>query len=313
MRTVFLYHPKCLLHDTGAHHPERPYRLEAILRKLKQSKLIERVLFLEPEPNGEEIEWIREVHTKDYVDFIKTVSKKGFFYLDPDTVVSKGTFEAARLAVTCVLKGADLVMENNVENGFCAVRPPGHHAFSDKGSGFCIFNNVAIATKYLQKRYNLRKILILDWDLHHGNGTQQIFYKDRCVLYISLHLYPYYPGTGSDGEIGEGEGKGFNLNIPMGAGSTNSDYLKAFDNIIFPKAKDFKPEFILISAGFDGHKEDPLSGISLTEEGFYEMTRRVKDMAKELCNGRVLSILEGGYNLFSLAASVEAHLRGLME
>ncbi len=313
MPTAFLYHPNCLLHNTGPHHPERASRLEAILRRLKATKLIESLLVFEPEPQGSETEWIRAVHTGEYIDFIKAVSKKTFYNLDPDTVVSEGTFEAALSAVTCILKGVELIMENNAENGFCAIRPPGHHAFSDKGSGFCIFNNVTIAARYLQKKYNLSKILILDWDLHHGNGTQQIFYEYPSVLYISLHLYPYYPGTGSEDEIGEGKGRGFNLNIPMQAGSTDKEYLNVFDNIILPKIRTFRPEFILISAGFDGHKDDPLSGISLTEKGFYEMTKRVKGIAKELCNGRILSVLEGGYNLLSLASSVEAHLKGLME
>lgn len=313
MSTAFLYHPNCLLHNTGSHHPERASRLEAILRRLKVSKLIESLLVFEPELQDSEIEWAKAVHAKEYINFIKAVSKKGFYNLDPDTVVSEGTFEAAVSAVTCIIKGIDLVIEQSGWNGFCAIRPPGHHAFSKRGSGFCIFNNVAIGARYLQKHYNLKRIVVLDWDLHHGNGTQQIFYEDPSILYISLHLYPYYPGTGAEDEIGEGKGRGFNLNIPMQAGSTDKDYLKAFDNVILPKLKIFEPEFILISAGFDGHKDDPLSGICLTEIGFYEMTKRVKGIAKEFCNGRILSVLEGGYNLLSLAASVEAHLRGLME
>ena len=308
MKTALIYHPIYLKHNTGVHHPERASRLEAILRKLKKReeglKLVE--------PARASIDDIALVHTKDYISSIEEFCKKGGGNLDPDTVVSAETFEAALFAAGAVIRGVDLVWANVADNAFCMVRPPGHHARPTQAMGFCIFNNVAIGARYLQKRYHLKRILIIDWDAHHGNGTEEVFYEDPEVFYISLHQYPHYPGTGSKDDIGKGKGKGFNLNIPMPAGSGDREYLKAFNEIIIDTVDDFKPEFILISAGFDGHRDDPLSSLTLTENGYYEITKIIKEFAKAYSQNRIVSVLEGGYYLFSLANSVSSHLEGLV-
>ncbi len=309
MATALIYHPIFLKHNTGPHHPERASRLQSILRKLEKSKLIDKLKFIEPESAS--IDDITLVHPKDYVLSIKDICFKitsGTINLDPDTVVSKESFEAALFSVGSVIKGIDLVFNKEVDNAFCMGRPPGHHARPNQAMGFCLFNNIAIGARYIQEKYKLNRILIIDWDVHHGNGTEEIFYKDGSILYISLHQYPHYPGTGKKEDTGEGKGKGFNLNVPMGAGVGDDEYIKAFQDKINPKVKDFKPEFVLISAGFDGHKDDPLSSINLTEKGYSEMTKMVKEIAKTYSNNRIISILEGGYNLLSLANSVYSHL-----
>jgi acetoin utilization deacetylase AcuC-like enzyme len=203
-------------------------------------------------------------------------------------------------------------MEGKASNAFCMVRPPGHHARPSQAMGFCLFNSIAIGARYLQNKYNINRILIIDWDVHHGNSTEEVFYEDPEVFYVSLHQYPHYPGTGAKEDIGRGKGKGFNLNIPMEPGSGNREYIKAFQEIIVPKVRDFKPEFILISAGFDGHRADPLSSINLTEDGYAELTKITKELASLYAQNRLVSVLEGGYNLFSLASSVHTHLNSLL-
>jgi len=314
MSTALIYHPIFLKHDTGKHHPERPSRLQSILRKLQNTGLINKLKLIEPECAS--IDDITLVHPRSYVLGIKDACSKipsGNANLDPDTVVSKDSFEAALFAVGAVKKAVDIVFTKEADNAFCMVRPPGHHARPNQAMGFCLFNNIAIGAKYIQKKYNLKRILIVDWDVHHGNGTEEVFYEDESVFYISLHQYPHYPGTGSRESIGEGKGKGFNLNVPMDVGAGDNEYIKAFfEERIIPKIEDFKPEFILISAGFDGHRDDPLSSMGLTETGYYEMTKILKDLAKTYSQNRVISILEGGYNLFSLANSVHSHLEALI-
>jgi len=204
-------------------------------------------------------------------------------------------------------------MEKKVANAFCAIRPPGHHAQKDEAMGFCIFNNVAIGTRYIQKKYDLSKILIVDWDVHHGNGTQAAFYDDPNVLYFSVHRYPFYPGTGSESEKGGGKGLNYNINVPLPADSVDADYLRVFEEKLKPAALSFSPEFVLVSAGFDAHKDDLLGGMMVTEEGFAQLTQIVKEIAQKCCEGRLVSVLEGGYGLEGLAASVEAHIRVLMK
>jgi acetoin utilization deacetylase AcuC-like enzyme len=232
--------------------------------------------------------------------------------LDPDTVISDNSFDSALFATGAVLKGVDLVFNKEIDNAFCLVRPPGHHAREGQAMGFCIFNNIAIGARYLQTKYKLNRIIIIDWDAHHGNGTEEIFYEDRTIFYISLHQYPHYPGTGAKEDIGRGQGEGYNLNIPMKAGSGDNEYIRAFQDIIIPRLKSYKPEFILISAGFDGHRDDPLSGLNLTETGYYEMTKLVKEIARLYSENRIVSVLEGGYNLLSLSNSVYSHLLSLI-
>jgi acetoin utilization deacetylase AcuC-like enzyme len=313
MKTALVYHPIFLKHDTGLHHPERASRLKSILRKLKKTHLFDKLESIQPEKADEKD--IMLVHSRDYIMRIKEICSGldgRSANLDPDTVVSKDSYEAALFAAGAVKKGIDLIFERDIDNAFCMVRPPGHHAGSSKAMGFCIFNNIAIGARYVQKRYGLTRILIIDWDVHHGNGTEEIFYQDPGVFYISLHQYPHYPGTGSSDSIGTGKGKGFNLNLPMKAGSGDREYIEAFQESIIPRIEDFKPEFILISAGFDGHRDDPLSSINLTENGYYEITRIIKEAAGLYSKSRIISVLEGGYNLFSLAGSVHSHLKVLI-
>jgi acetoin utilization deacetylase AcuC-like enzyme len=211
------------------------------------------------------------------------------------------------------LAALDEVLGKRVNNAFCAVRPPGHHAETERAMGFCIFNNVAIGARYAQMNHKLKKILIVDWDAHHGNGTQHIFYEDPTVFYFSVHQFPHYPGTGSDEEEGEGEGKGFTLNMPMCAGSGDLEYIEVFENILYPEAIKFSPDLILISAGFDGHKDDPLSNLNLSAGGFKRFTQVVLKVAEECCEGRVVSVLEGGYNLKAFSESISSHLSALIE
>lgn len=330
MKTALIYHPIYLKHDTGPHHPERISRLQSILRKLKKTGLIDKVRLIEP--RAASIEEIALVHSKDYVLGIKDACSRlafsnlaetphpfpplrtgedrvrGNIFLDPDTVVSKDSFEAGLFAAGAVIEAIELVSDKGFDNAFCMVRPPGHHARPSQAMGFCMFNNIAIGARYIQKNFKINKILIVDWDVHHGNGTEEVFYKDDTVFYISLHQYPHYPGTGSKECTGEGKGKGYNLNIPMREGSGDAEYIKAFKEIIIPRLEDFKPEFILISAGFDGHRDDPLSSLNLTEHGYREMTNILKEAAGLYSGNRIVSVLEGGYNLFALANSVHSHL-----
>ena len=294
MKTALIYHPIFLQHDTGPHHPERASRLQAILRKLEKTRLIDKLKLIEPK--AATIEDIVSVHAKDYVLRVK---EHGPGNLDPDTVISKDSFDAALFAAGAVIKGIDLVVRGYADNAFCLVRPPGHHAGPSQAMGFCIFNNVAIGARHVLRKHGLKRVAIIDWDVHHGNGTEEIFYNDQSVFYISLHQYPHYPGTGQTSSP-------FNLNIPMPGGSGDKEYIKAFKEAIIPKLKDFNPEFILISAGFDGHKDDPLSSINLTEPGYHEMTCLIKDIAP------IVSVLEGGYNLLSLANSAYSHLEALL-
>ena len=308
--TALLYHPIYLNHDTGPHHPERPSRLQSILRKLRKTGLIDRLDAIELQPAS--TKYIELVHPREHISCIREVCAKGGGNLDPDTVVSADSYEAALFAAGGVLTGIDCVIKGKTNNAFCLLRPPGHHARPSQAMGFCLFNNVAIGARYLQKMHGLKRILIIDWDVHHGNGTEEVFCEDPEVFYISLHQYPHYPGTGGGDYIGKGRGKGFTLNIPMNAGSGDAVYIKVFKDIIMPKIDNYKPEFILISAGFDGHKDDPLSSTTLTESGYYEMTTLLKQAAASYADNRLVSVLEGGYNLISLANSVNSHIEALI-
>ncbi|MFC1715914.1 histone deacetylase [Candidatus Poribacteria bacterium] len=268
--------------------------------------------FIAPSPDA--LEWITTVHSPQYVERVRKSCQDGIRYLDsPDTPISPKSYDAAVAAVGGVLSAIDEVVSGSIRNAFCAIRPPGHHALSDRAMGFCIFNNVAIGARYIQKRYKLQKILIVDWDVHHGNGTQDVFYDDPTVLYFSTHQYPFYPGTGSGAEKGSGKGTGYNINVPLPSGSGDKEYRKAFAEILRPRAIEFDPDFVLISAGFDAHKDDPLGGVSITTRGFAELTAIVKDIAETCCDGRLVSLLEGGYDLDGLAESVVAHVSVLQE
>jgi acetoin utilization deacetylase AcuC-like enzyme len=230
-----------------------------------------------------------------------------------DTPVSPESYEAALRAAGGVMAAVDAVMEGKVRNAFCAVRPPGHHALRAKAMGFCLFNNVAIGTRYAQKKHHLAKILIVDWDVHHGNGTQEAFYQDGTILQFDIHRHPFYPGSGTADEKGAGKGLGFKINVPVPVGSGDETYKKAFEEQLRAPALAFKPDFVFISAGFDAAAGDPLGGMKVTPEGYAALTRIVRDIADSCCQGRIVAVLEGGYDLEGLAKSVEAHLRVLME
>ena len=259
-------------------------------------------------------EWITTEHSLEYVARVAIACRGGDAHLDTmDVSVSPKSYDVALQAVGGVLAAVDAVMAGKVRNAFCAVRPPGHHALMDKAMGFCLFNNVALAARYIQKKHGLAKVLVVDWDVHHGNGTQAMTYADPTVLYFGIHQYPFYPGTGAAEEKGEGEGLGFTVNVPLPAGSGDAEYRKAFEEVLAPAARRFRPDFVLISAGFDAHANDPIGGMKVTAGGFADLTRIVRRVAAASARGRIVSVLEGGYDLKGLAASVEAHLRALME
>ena len=278
---------------------------------LEEVGLMGRLKVIQPGPPRADLaSWIARAHHPEHLDRLKKLhDDDDLVRIDPDTVMSPGSLSAALLAVEGMLAAADGIMAGNFRHAFCAVRPPGHHAEAGRAMGFCLLNNVAVTARYLQKRYGLAKIMIIDWDVHHGNGTQHIFDEDPSVFYISLHQYPLYPGTGAEGEHGIGKGEGTTLNCPLPGGKGDDDYISIFEKQIRSVVKNFRPDFILVSAGFDAHRDDPLAGMSVTEEGFGEMTRLVVEWAGFYCEGRVLSCLEGGYDLEALSRSVEEHLR----
>ncbi|MDQ6735000.1 MAG: histone deacetylase [Nitrospirota bacterium] len=311
-RTGFVYHPQYLEHDMGAGHPESPDRLRAIVTRLERGDVLSRLVRIEPAPASDE--WIMQVHTASYVETLKRrAPTSGRVSLDPDTSISSGSLAAAYLAAGGALAAADAIVAGSVEHAFCAVRPPGHHAERDRAMGFCLFNNVAIAARYLQRRHAMARVLIVDWDVHHGNGTQHMFDDDPSVLFFSTHQYPFYPGTGRATDTGEGRGVGATINVPMNAGEGDDTYREVFQKVLMPAADTFQPDFVIVSAGFDAHKDDPLASMGLTEEGYADLTRMVVSIAKRHSQGRLLSCLEGGYNLQALSASVERHLLALLD
>jgi acetoin utilization deacetylase AcuC-like enzyme len=281
------------------------------MQQLEQSGTLARVTRIEP--RKAEDEWITQVHTPRYVASLnRHAPTSGQVSLDPDTSMSPGSLNAAYLAAGGALAGVDAIMAGQVDQVFCAVRPPGHHAEAGRAMGFCLYNNVAIAARYVQQKYGLSRVLIVDWDVHHGNGTQHSFEDDPSVLFFSTHQYPHYPGSGWVTERGKGDGEGFTINVPMEAGEGDQEYRAVFLKSLVPVADEFKPEFVIISAGFDAHKDDPLASMGLTEAGYADLTGIVAGIAKRHAKGRILSSLEGGYNLTALAASVDAHIQALL-
>lgn len=312
MTTLFGYDEVFLKHDTGV-HPERPERLTSILAELSRTGQMDALLPIEERVQPDQ--WISLIHAHEYVARVAAACRAQLPYIDvPDSAISSDSFGAARQAVSLVLAACDAIISDGAANGFCAVRPPGHHAEHDRSMGFCLFNNVAVACRYLQKQYGLRRILILDWDVHHGNGTQHTFESDDTVFYCSLHQDPAtcYPGTGWPQERGVGSGRGYNLNLPMPPGADDALCLELFEKEFIPAASQFDPDFVLISAGFDAHREDPLAQLNLTERAYEEMTQQIKALAQDCCNGRLLSVLEGGYDLAALSNCISTHVNVLM-
>jgi acetoin utilization deacetylase AcuC-like enzyme len=306
----FVHDEEYLEHDTGPEHPERPGRLEAIVGHLKKSGKMNDLLQLRPVPAS--LDWVQKVHPLSYIQMIERRCLAGEPVLDSgDTHVCKKSYAVALLAAGGVLRAIDEAIKGNTMKVFCAVRPPGHHAETRSVMGFCLFNNVAIGARSAQQKYGLGRVAILDWDVHHGNGTQEIFWTDPSVLYISTHQYPLWPGTGASNESGEGAGEGFTLNCPMRPGSDEREFIEAFHDRIMPALHKFRPELLIISAGFDAHRDDPLANIDLTEQSLATMTEFASEIASKYCGGRIVSVLEGGYNLTALARSVEAHLNAL--
>ena len=294
-------------HNTGDGHPEKIDRVTAIIDNFKK---IDNKELIWKKPAKFDQSFLINTHSSEYIGLVsKSFPENGLAFLDGDTVVSPGSKEATKDAVGSIITAIDGVQQKEFKNAFCAVRPPGHHAEKDKAMGFCIYNNVAVGANYLIEKYKYNKIAIIDFDVHHGNGTQDIFYDNEKVLYISTHQYPYYPGSGSEQEKGK-----FNniFNIPLEAGTTAEEYLNAYEQVL-KKLKEFKPEFLLFSAGFDAHNDDPLAQLRLGSEDFYTITKRTLELSKSFCNGNVVSILEGGYDLKALQDSTKRHVDALIE
>ncbi|MBN1344442.1 MAG: histone deacetylase [Phycisphaerae bacterium] len=313
-KTGLLVDERYQLHDTGPGHPERADRLVAIDRRLSTEGYYKRTERIKPVPA--ELSAIELVHDREYIARVQATCKTGADYIDtPDSAICPKSYEIAVLAVGGVLELVDAVMAGKCANGFAAPRPPGHHAERKLSMGFCLFNNIAIAARHLQKKHKVGKVLILDWDVHHGNGTQHSTEEDPSIFFCSLHQHPStcYPGTGYPHETGRGRGAGSVLNIPMAPGLGNDAYREAFEKQFLPAAHKFKPDFILTSAGFDAHARDPLAAMNVTAEGFNYMLTAALDLADTYCNGRYVSILEGGYNLQALAECVGDHVRILIE
>ena len=294
-------------HNTGDGHPEKIDRVTVVIDNFK--KLDNKDLVWK-KPSKFDRSLLEITHNSDYINFVeKSFPEKGLSFLDGDTIVSPGSKDATSDAVGSIITAIDGVQNKNFNNAFCAVRPPGHHAEKNKAMGFCIYNNVAVGANYLINKYKLKKVAIIDFDVHHGNGTQDIFYDNEKVLYISTHQYPYYPGSGTNDEKGKHNNI---LNIPLPAGTTSEEYLNAYE-FVLKKIREFKPEFVLLSAGFDAHKDDPLAQLQLESKDFYSITKRTLELSKQYCDGKVVSILEGGYDLLALQESTEMHVKALLE
>ena len=305
MSTAIITSDTSLNHNTGMGHPERSDRVTKIIENLKKNKNLIWKKSVKFNKNILEI-----THSNEYIKNVQnSFPNKGLAFLDADTIISPGSKEATSDAVGSIISAIDSIEKKEFKNAFCAVRPPGHHAEKEKAMGFCIYNNVAVGANYLIHNYNYNKVAIIDFDVHHGNGTQDIFYNNEKVLYISTHQYPYYPGTGKNSEKGKHNNI---LNIPLPAGTNSEEYLNAYENVLI-KLKEFKPEFVLFSAGFDAHKDDPLAQLNLDSKVFYELTKRTLKLTKSSCDGKVVSILEGGYDLNALKNSVKLHIDALLE
>lgn len=312
-RVAYVYHPDYLLHIPPFEHPESPDRLLALHRHFESAGMLPLLLPVTPEyPDDGEI---LRVHDPAYLRKLEMACRRGDLTLDAeDTYLDKNSYAIALLSAGGAIAGADAVASGTADRAFCAIRPPGHHATRNEGMGFCLLNNVAVAARHLQERHGISRVMIVDWDVHHGNGTQEIFQEDPTVFYFSIHENPsfLYPGTGRRWETGSGAGEGTILNAPMPPGAGDDEYRLVFEQMLAPAVERFRPELFLVSAGFDAHRDDPLADVQLTEEGFRFMTRFLVTMANACCGGRIVSILEGGYERQSLARCAEVHLRELL-
>ncbi len=307
MTTCIFTSNSSIKHDTGPGHPECPERIPAILNGLKK---IQSQKLIWKEIGSFDEKYIELTHSQKYLEKInQSFPKEDLVFLDGDTIVSKGSKKAAYDAVGGIINAIDVVMNQEFDNAFCVVRPPGHHAEKEQAMGFCIFNNVAVGATYLLEKYKLDKVAIIDFDVHHGNGTQDIFYNEKKVLYISSHQFPFYPGTGSEDEIGK-----FNniLNIPLKAGTVSEEFFNSYKEV-YKKLNEFRPQFILLSAGFDAHKNDPLANVNLESKDYYILTKEIMKIAKKVCDNKIVSILEGGYNLSAIQESAKYHVEALLE
>ena len=309
-KTGLAYHPDYVNHDTGAGHPERPDRIRAGIQALQASTYWEELRHIVP--THATVEQIRYAHASDYINHVRRCCEQEI-NLDYDSPVVKASFDIARLSTGGLLRAVNAVMAGTVRHAFALVRPPGHHATPSRSMGFCLFNNIAVAARYLQREHGIRKVAIIDWDVHHGNGTQDIFYADPSVFFFSIHQSPLYPGTGAANQTGSGNAVGTTLNAPVPPGSDIGTYVETFKEALTPALLDFSPDFILISAGFDAHRLDPLATINLTGEGFATLTSIVVDLAAETAEGRIVSTLEGGYSLKGLSESIVAHVGQLVK
>jgi len=314
MNTVaFVYHPDYLLHAPPFEHPESPERLVAVTEHLAARGLLGKMVAVTPDYADEAD--IALVHGPEYLRKLETACRRGDLTLDAeDTYLNRHSYTIALLSAGGAIAGAKAVINGKAQRAFCAIRPPGHHADSGTGMGFCLLNNIAVAARYLQARHGVSRIFIVDWDVHHGNGTQHIFLEDPSVYFFSIHEHPsfLYPGTGRRWETGKGAGEGTTLNAPMAPGAGDAEYRMTFEQMLRPAIEAFRPEILLVSAGFDAHRDDPLADMQLTDDGFRFMTRFVADMADRHCGGKVVSVLEGGYDLNTITTSVEAHVRELL-
>jgi acetoin utilization deacetylase AcuC-like enzyme len=307
--TAVVVDPEYLKHDPGRFHPERPQRIKVLLDLAAELG----ASFTRLDPRAATQAELEMCHTLDYIELVRSTSERNQTALDGDTVTSRDSFGVGLLATGGFLKLLDTIAAGEVRNGFALVRPPGHHALPDRAMGFCLFNTVAIGAEHVRRRYGAERVLIMDWDVHHGNGTQEVFYRDPSVLYLSTHQYPYYPGTGAAGEVGAGAGEGFTVNIPLPAGCGDEEYLRLFRDVVAPTVVKFAPDWILVSAGFDPHQRDPLGGMNVTEAGFAAMASLLVDLAERHAEGRIALLLEGGYDLQALKHSVAAVLRSLQD
>jgi len=313
-RTALIHDDFFLERDTGPGFPENPDRLRRLINHLKEHEISNRLMWVRPDEEVDPLPWIHEMHDDDYVAELKRACQAGelLAHDSPDTPLSKNTYDVATRAVGGALTAVDLVMENKVANAFAALRPPGHHAMPDRAKGFCFFGNAAIAARYAQKQHKLKRVMIVDWDVHHGDGTQEMFLEDPSVFVFSVHQYPLYPGpSGSPDITGLGAGEGFNLNVPLQAGSGDEAVIKAFEADLADAFRKFKPELLIISAGFDAHKDDPLGALGWSSEVYAELTEILRALCREQGHERIVSLLEGGYSEGGITEGVRRHIEAL--